>query len=380
MKRLKLMLSILIFVGVFFSVVAPVQADTPPPEKARAEGPDLSFSTLVDDDYVPSDDLLSPDVTTPYPVSPSGSNYTFNLTPKLYFSKNSSATAYKIYMYDFKTTLTLLYTYVGGTENCGSGYCWLQPPTKLKVYKYDQTMGGYYAWKVEAMIGNSWVPNETYGTFYVMSSGFTSTFTYDSKGWKVLNGEWTLTSKGYYKTLGIPMSIANTWRKELFLNNMVIEARVKRKVETGSSTRILFFGYPNLLGNGYWSNAYTFYYYDDGVWELSKYISGVKTTLATAGTTYAEINGWNTFKIWVHDHYISLWINDIYITTVYDSARSYGAVGLAMYEGNPDISPLLVDYVKVYYSAVAPYEIPEESGVPLAPAVEPLNREDMIIK
>lgn len=370
MRGTKFWLTIFVAAMLVFVTFTPARADTPLPQGLNGEEPDLSNSTVVANDYVPPEDLVLADITAPYPLHPTNSVITFNRVPKLYFARNELATAYKIYMYDALTTPTLVYTFVGGTENCGTAYCWLKPPTKLKTLKYNETSGGYYGWRVSAKIDGSWVHNANYGYFYVMSKGFTSTFDVNTTGWEALNGTWKRTPAGQYKTNGIPYTFVNAWNKDYFLENIVIEVRMKRKVEIGTYSQIYFFGYPTPLGS-HWYNGYNFTYFNNGNWTLYKNTDGENSWLTSATTVYDEPLDWNTFKFWLHDGKIYIWVNGIFIMSFEDSSpRTFGAVGLAMYEGNPILSPLLVDYVKVYYSGSVPDAILQEEIALDAPELE----------
>jgi len=72
------------------------------------------------------------------------------------------------------------------------------------------------------------------------------------------------------------------------------------------------------------------------------------------GTTDAIIPyGWNTLKVWMDpgDLRIYLWINGTYLD-VYDDTNGVidaGFMGFGMFEHDPEKSPLLVDWAKLYY-------------------------------
>ena len=130
--------------------------------------------------------------------------------------------------------------------------------------------------------------------------------------------------------------------------------------------------YPTpFWGSNRWDDGYNFYYFNNGNWTIYKYTNGGSALLTSGITAYDEPLDWNTFKFWLHDGRIYIWVNGIFIMSLIDSSpRTYGAVGLAMYEGDPDLSPLLVDYVKVYYSGSVPDAIPQEEIALDAPELE----------
>ena len=381
MKGSKLLMSMLVVVLLLSVSITPARADTPLPQGLNGEEPDLSNSSLMPDDYVPPEDLVLTDAIAPFPLNPAGSIFTFNRLPRLFFAHNEWATAYKIYMYDVRTTQTLLYTFAGGTENCSGTYCWLKPPTKLKTYKYDEDTGGYYAWRVSARINGEWVHNYTYAYFFVFSKGFTSTFDVNTRGWEAVDGTWNRTPAGQYKTNGIWGTNVSAWNKEVFLENMVLEVRMKRKVEIGSASRIYFFGEPGSTWSlNLWENGYNFLYYNNGNWELRKFVDGVFSVIDIGVTPYSKPLNWNTFKFWLNNGMIHIWVNDVYLGSSYDDSLIGGAVGLGIYETNQDVSPLLVDYVKVYYSGVYPDVIPQEEIILTAPESEVSPGGDYIIQ
>lgn len=368
MKGSKLWLTFFVVAMLVFVTFTPARADTPLPQGLNGEEPDLGNLSLMPDDYVPPEGLMLTDATAPYPLNPINGVWTFNRLPRLFFAHNELATAYKIYMYDVRTTQTLLYTFAGGTENCSGTYCWLKPPTKLKTYKYDEDTGGYYAWRVSARINGEWVHNSTYAYFLVFSKGFTSTFDVNTRGWEAVDGTWNRTPAGLYKTKGIWGTNVSAWNKEYFMENMVLEVRMKRKVEIGSASRIYFFGEPGSTWSlNLWDSGYNFLYYNNGNWELRKFVAGVFSVIDIGVTPYSKPLNWNTFKFWLNNGMIHIWVNDVWLGTFYDNSLIGGAVGLGIYETNQDVSPLLVDYVKVYYSGVYPDVIPQEEIVLNAP-------------
>jgi hypothetical protein len=316
----------------------------------------LESATFMPDDYVPAQDQAMTDATAPYPLSPIHLSKIQTRLPKLYFSHNPLATKYRIRMVDMVSGEWN--EFVGGTENCEIAYCWLQPTTKLKIFTQAATSGGVYGWFVDAKIGGSWVEGTTGFIFVVMSTGFTSTFDLDTKKWEVVNGTWTRTSSGFYKTLGELGTSVNTWRRDYFYREgLTVEVRMKRKVELTSSRIYMLGDASRLQSDNHWRSGYMFNYFNNGHWSLMKDVAGEESLIVSGDSPYAKALDWNTFKFWFSGDNIYMWFNDIYIGTYADTDLGSGAVGLAMAENIEGISPLLVDYVKVYYSVNMPQAI-----------------------
>lgn len=364
MKRFTFVITVVAVIMLLALAVDPVAANSdyqgpPPPEAVDMTVPDLSSSNQVPE--LPEGEIIA-DVS-PFPLQPKSYQWTYNRTPKFFFSKNPSATAYRIWVWDIRGTTKVVYIY-DGPYTCGAAYCWMQPTTALKPWEYYKN--GMFAWTVEALIGGNWY---SYGTehFLVLSTGFDTQFTADIGKWMVVNGTWSITDKGYYKTLGSTGTNVSIMHK-VFLDNegYVYEVRYKRKVETGTATRIIFNGDPKTLwGTNHWYESYHFITWNDGGWSLFRNEEGVSYSLATGTAPYFESLNWNTVKIWVHHDYAYFWINGVYLGAYAAGAFDGGFVGIGMYEANSDASPLLIDYARVYYSAVLPAGMPmPESGTP----------------
>lgn len=310
---------------------------------------------------------ISLDAVIPTPIAPVESNiYVFTKTPKFYFTQVAGAVSYQIEVKDALNQSQIIYTYTGpGT--CTNGYCWLQPDTPLKpvVTSLDN---GLYLWRVCAKF-SAWGAWSSNASFIVLSTGFNSSFNTDTKKWQQVTGVWTRTDRGYYKTPGILGKFSSVAQKELFRDNLVFEVRLKRKVEWGATNSIIILGSPgNLYSNNEWKNGYYLNYGNNGYWSIWLYNGSSTTPLLTgAFSPYIIPYGWNTFTVWRQDPYIRVWINGAYAGSVIDQQRTEGWVGVGMWENLPDVSPLLMDSAKLYYSAFSPYAIPGEA------MDEPLN-------
>lgn len=176
-----------------------------------------------------------------------------------------------------------------------------------------------------------------------------------------MTGSWTRVDPGYYKTNGILGKFSSVAQKELFRNNMVFEVRLKRKAELGSNYVIIMGTPGNLDSNNYWKNGYYLTYSNSGSWNLGLRKDGALNILITATISpFIKPYDWNTFTIWRQEPYIRVWINGAYAGSVADEQRLDGWVGVGMWESFADVSPLLIDSAKLYYSAFSPYAIPED--------------------
>ena len=190
-------------------------------------------------------------------------------------------------------------------------------------------------------------------TFRVLSTGFTSTFTRNAKGWKPVNGIWFITDKGFYKTNGTTNDIASTIHKTDF-GMLTMEVRLRRKLgEDSLPTRVHFrtAAYP-LNDNGQWMNGYIFQYTNAGFYSVWKVVDGNFSPLV--GWAYSPVivpYGWNRLKVIANGENMEFYINDVLHAAGKDSTFSIGRVGLSMWRASKRTN-LQVDWVKV--SNIAP--------------------------
>jgi hypothetical protein len=353
----------------FTMVGAQEEPTTAFPVSGNGDIQDISTFTPLPDDYEPSAGDVTPLATSPYPISPNG-NSIFTKTPRFYFTRNLSATKYRVWVYDIVAAKTV-YVYKGAGV-CGTAYCYLEPPTSLKPYKYGATEGGLYIWAVDAKVGLGWVGYSSFVEFVVFSSGFTSTFDVNAKKWLTLNGTWGLTSKGYYRTYGTSGQTVNILQNEYFLDGIVYEVKMKRKANNLNWNRIYLAGDPYpFFDTQWWYAGYMLEFKNDGSWAVIRNSSGVYTQLAyVTGSPTIEPYGWNTLTVWMDHGTLHFWINGMYLGYYNDTALTGGFVGIGMFKSTTEPDPLLVDYAKVYYSGNAPYSVALTATGELDPATE----------
>lgn len=339
MKNKKTVLTMLSFLLILLFTAAPVLADAAPPV-----GDDITV------------DLPS----SPYVVYPKDEDI-HTKTPKFRFTDYSEfgATRYQIDVWEgTDASGTLVYTFKG-KGMCNGVECWLQPTTPLKYYDYSGEKGQYF-WRIRAKVAGDWPPLWSQEGFRVVSKGFTSTFDTDTKKWLELAGDWTLTSAGYLKTNGLLNTTATILHQHLFTTGYVYEVRMKRKVETDTTNRLFFSGIPgDTYTGGIWEDSYVFEYTNAGVWSFFRsddYNKEYKVT--DEPFTAIKPYGWNKLTVWRRASDICFWINEQHLGCYPDASYSEGWVGIGVYEGNADVSPLLVDWAKVWYSETPPYPMP----------------------
>lgn len=366
-KRLSLTVFTVLSILAFTFTVVGAQGIT---SGGDMEIPDFSEFTPLSDDYVPEGGV-GLDVVGPMPLSPYN-NIIYNKTPKFYFTSLAGASEYRIAVVDLVASPdVLVYTYTGA-GTCGTAYCWLQPSTKLKTIQYGASSGGIYTWAVQARVGDEWQAPSSSVLFLVLSKGFTSTFDVDTKKWQPITGTWARTTKGYYKTNGVYLSGASAMQKELFFDNYVYEVKMKRKVAVTNPNRIFISGDPSsLFSTNIWNDGYIFQYSNDGEWSVFKADNGVLTTLQTwVATPFVETYSWNTLSVWKVEEGLHFWINGVYMGYVSDTSLNSGYVGVGMFQSVNGPAPLLVDYAKLYYSAVWPFAVPLTENGEVDPAFE----------
>lgn len=337
----------------------PPPGDTAPPDPA-------AFTPLPADPAAVAG--IRVNTTAPLPNAPLNNNV-YTTTPRFYFTPRANASQYHIVVVDSTASPDKIVYHFYGTGSCTDFICSMQPANRLIPVRYQAIKGGVYYWQVEAMVGGVWKGLSSEAYFAVLSKGFTSTFNENTSKWSPINGTWTRTTGGFYKAVGSFSTLSSAMQKEFFANDFVYEVKMKRKVESDSFNRIIFMGTPDpLAADANWDAGYYFGYYNSGHWGLWRRdgTSGTTYLYNVEPTTFISPYGWNTLTVWTDYPYIHMWINGAYLGYVLDDTYIGGYVGVGMFENDADLSPLLVDSAKLYYSAVSPYAITDaELGEPL---------------
>jgi len=308
-------------------------------------------------------DAAPEEASSPYIIFPRDEDV-FTTTPKFRFTDFSAqgATKYRIDIWEGDDyNAPPIYTFKFA-PNCNAGECWYKPDIKLKNYDFNGE-NGEYSWRIRAKVGTQWPVLWSQASFRVLSSGFTSTFDLNYKKWLPQAGSWSVTSAGYLKTPGLFDTTATILRQELFANTtngtdgIVYEVTMKRKAEADSTNRLFFHGNPgDTYVSGPWEDGYMFEYTNDGHWSLVRMIDFNKTYLVEdSPSTAINPYGWNKLSVWRKNTEIHLWINGSYLGHYADNYWWQGFVGIGVFEGDIDKSPLLVDKARVWYTDTAPY-------------------------
>lgn len=326
----------------------------------------MSLSPASAQDETPTDNKGTQEIVNqmdgavpPFPLSPLQNQRVYTKTPKFIFTPHKDATSYRILVYNGLDALVYTYEDPG---TCTASLCVIKPPYTLKTFRYINTAKtGFYKWQVEAYQNTTWLNSSQPVGFYVHSKGFASTFDLDSNNWLVLNGDWTRTSKGYFKTDGAAGLVASVMQIEYFEGDFVYEVRLKRKVEPEEPNAIFISGTPDpMRPDGTWGYMDALEFTNSGAWRFLRFTSSTVEPLATGMSPYINPFGWNTWTIWTRYPDIYIWVNEVFVATVTEPNPISGYVGVGMYKSTSVSSPLLVDYATLYYSSIRPMEVPGE--------------------
>jgi hypothetical protein len=301
----------------------------------------------------PQEETITISEVSPQPISPS-MEYVYDKTPKFLFSCNSEADKYKITVYD---TGAPLYTFKGTGVCIDTEGCCLEPTTALSFSNLnrDPYKGFAYNWVVKAKINDVWQTewSALSDEFWVISPGFTSTFTGNMNKWLAVNGTWLVVDAGYLKSQGMPGKWASVVRKEFFVD-FDYTVRMKRKTSEASSNAIIVWGNSTpVTSNNEWDDGIYFAYNNNGQYATWYLFNGTKTMIQdwTDVPDYINEYDWNTLRVVADMPTLSFYINDHYL-----SAAEYlvdfpfeimdGWVGIGLEKQDNGIKePLSVDWV-----------------------------------
>lgn len=288
----------------------------------------------------------------------------FDKTPEFRFSQYEAVTRYRIKVRNYEDQNIEYYTYKG-TATCEDFECWMTPDIPLAggVVTYQQPLKGYYEWTVEAKVAPGvWSGVQAYVPFGLGTTGFNSQFTIDKKGWLDRNGEWTLTSVGYLKNIGMAGEYTSALFKKRIYEDFTVEAKIKLKSATTYELDDLnrHYGGIILFGNGT-LNTEPDYPSELNAWRKGIFIVFRNNQQAAifiydGGANIGGIgwkdcssivaDGWNTIKATEADGMLTVYINGIeWETLSHPFGDDSGYVGLTQYRYAAETEKMLVDWV-----------------------------------
>lgn len=299
---------------------------------------------------------------TPVPITPVDGVVLFNKIPVYYFTRAAGAIEYQVNVVDQSTGLTV--NKITGPGTCGITYCSLKSTVALSTFRLDTKVDPQYYWQVSARFTSGWGDPSSQANFSVYAKKFNSTFDLDAKNWMGY-GNWRRVDPGYFKARGTPGVFTSAIQVEKFTDGYVYDVKMRRRgtpesPDADSPNRLYFNAFPTVLGvDGSWFSGYYFQYTNTGQWSLLKVNNGGSPVSIVNWTDSPYINkfGWNRLTVWVKSPNIYLWMNGIYLGYYPDYFITPGWVGIAMYEEDIDVTPLMVDSAKVVYSSIRPAEL-----------------------
>jgi len=311
MKRSKGLISIIVALAVLCLVVTTVFAQAEPPGRTP---PTLGWDLIPDADPSPAMGVVQ-----------------FDTTPEFRFTELVGATAYKIQVFNNYDN-TLLYTYKGAGV-CEGGYCTLTPTSVLGIKKRNSTSGNYY-WQVKAKDGGFWQTSWSSPIYLiVLSDGFVSTFNVDKKGWKPVNGEWSITSGSYLKGVA---PVVGKWQsifQKNFTNDFTYQVRMKKPAGNNVNA-IMIWGEPVLdpALNDCWTYGVYFQYSNTQEYAIWTNIGGVRDFVVpwTINTNIRPYQ-WNTLTVVAQFPYQYYFINGNYLGWTNIDTLGTGWAGISFF-------------------------------------------------
>lgn len=177
-------------------------------------------------------------------------------------------------------------------------------------------------------------------------AGFTSSFNGSKAGWSNVRGNWTLKPGNLYSQ-GIPGQRVSTKRTGNFSDFYYRVDMRRRGNSTGIAANALVVrGNPtrvDALGN--WKPSYLFQYTNSryySVWRINADGSSAPVVSWTS-TTSVYGTGYNRVEVWVEGDYLDFHINGVHQWSGYDSALSFGQVGISYYTEPGKVAECFID-------------------------------------
>ncbi|GAA1763287.1 MAG TPA: hypothetical protein PKH97_11615 [Tetrasphaera sp.] len=165
-------------------------------------------------------------------------------------------------------------------------------------------------------------------------AGFNSTFNGSKAGWSNVRGTWTLKPGNLYSR-GIPGMRVSTKRTGNYSDFYYAVRMRRRGNSTGVAANALVVrGNPGSVdGTGNWKPSYLFQYANQGwysVWRINA--NGTEGAVVNWTRTSSVFStGYNFVEVWVDGDYLDFHINGTHQWSGYDSALSFGQVGISYY-------------------------------------------------
>jgi len=199
--------------------------------------------------------------------------------------------------------------------------------------------------------------------YYATQTGFSSTFTTNSKGWAEHIGNWSVIG-GNYKTRGRSGKNASVSYNGQYYP-LTYEVRMKRTGCTICANYLTIRGDATryISASKQWKKAYRFQYTNDGSFSVWKNNPDGSFTTLKGWTTSSAINkgGWNTLKVIAKHKQMRFYINGTHVWTGTDTSYKSGRAGIAMYrDATSTGNKLLVDWAKLKLNAT----FPTSDGIP----------------
>lgn len=181
------------------------------------------------------------------------------------------------------------------------------------------------------------------------AAGFNSTFTSNKLGWSNVYGNWMLRN-GNLHCDGIP-GYSTSVKHSNNYSDYTFEARMKRSGNYGgyAANRLILRGNPTrLTTDRHWRPSYLFQYANIGYFSIFR-ISSTGSATAILDWSYIghTLNSFNTIKAYVSGDYLALGLNGSWVWSGYDSALSFGQVGMGFWTASGYWGKLDVDYSRL---------------------------------
>lgn len=166
-------------------------------------------------------------------------------------------------------------------------------------------------------------------------AGWTSTFNGSKAGWQDVVGNWVLKPGNLYNT-----GIAGMRTSVKHINNYTNFYYTVRMKRWGNSTgvaanAIVIRGNPSSRdGTGYWRPSYLLQYSNNGYYSVWRINADATQTAIQGWTPVSGViskSGYNKLEVWAYGDSLDFHINGVHLWSGFDSALTFGNVGVSQY-------------------------------------------------